>query len=88
MADEYITEDEINQHFVAMGHSVDLIDATIADDTEAKKMNNGPQGAKDMVKRNTDHLELQLGKSWAIDDNRDKSSYMDAITVGKAYIDA
>ena len=88
MADEYITEDEINQHFVAMGHSVDLIDATIADDTEAKKANYGPQGAKDMVKRNTDHLELQLGKSWAIDDNRDKSSYTDAITVGKAYIDA
>jgi hypothetical protein len=45
MADEYITEDEINQHFVAMGHSVDLIDATIADDTEAKKMNGGPQGS-------------------------------------------
>ena len=88
MADEYITEDEINQHFTAMGHSVDLIDATIADDTEAKQMNNGPQGAKDMVKRNTDHLELQLGKSWAIDDNRDKTSYTDAITVGKAYIDA
>ena len=88
MAEEYLTEDEINQHFVAMGHSVDLIDATIADDTEAKKMNNGPQGAKDMVKRNTDHLELQLDKSWAIDDNRDKTSYTDAITVGKAYIEA
>ena len=88
MADESLTADEINQHFTAMGHSVDLIDATIADDTEAKKMNNGPQGAKDMVKRNTDHLELQLGKSWAIDDNRDKTSYTDAITVGKAYIDA
>ena len=88
MADEYITEDEINQHFTAMGHSVDLIDATIADDTEAIKMNNGIAGAKEMVKRNTDHLELQLGKSWAVDDNRDKSSYTDAITVGKAYIDA
>ena len=88
MAEEYLTEDEINQHFVAMGHSVDLIDDTIADDTEAEKANYGPQGAKDMVERNTDHLELQLGKSWAIDDNRDKSSYTDAITVGKAYIDA
>ena len=88
MPEEWLSEDEINQHFTAMGHSVDLIDATIADDTEAKKMNNGPQGAKDMVKRNTDHLELQLGKSWAIDDNRDKTSYTDAITVGKAYIDS
>ena len=88
MAEEYITEDEINQHFVAMGHSVDLIDATIADDTEAKKMNGGPTGAKDMVKRNTDHLELQLDKSWAVADNRDKSSYTNAITAGKAYIAA
>jgi len=88
MAEEYLTEDEINQHFVAMGHSVDLIDDTIADDTEAKKMNGGPQGAKDMVKRNTDHLELQLDKSWAISDSRDKSSYTNAITAGKAYIAA
>jgi len=88
MPDEYITEDEINQHFVAMGHSVNLIDATIADDTEAKQMNNGPQGAKDMVKRNTDHLEIQLGKSWAVADNRDKSSYTNAITAGKVYIAA
>jgi len=38
MPEEWLSEDEINQHFVAMGHSVDLIDATIADDTEAKKM--------------------------------------------------
>ena len=33
MAEEWLTEDEINQHFVAMGHSVDLIDATIDYDT-------------------------------------------------------
>ena len=88
MADEFLTADEINQHFTAMGHSVDLIDATIADDTEAKKMNGGEAGAKEMVKRNTDHLELQLDKDWAKDDGRDKSSYEAAITAGKAYIDS
>jgi len=86
MADESLTADEINQHFTAMGHSVDLIDATIADDTEAKKMNGGEAGAKEMVKRNTDHLEIQLAKKWATDDKRSKKTYTDAVTAGKAYI--
>ena len=80
-----LTEDEINAHFTAMGHSVDLITATIADDTEAVEM-NGAQVAKDMVTRNTDHLELQLAKDWAIADNRSKTSYTNAITAGKAYV--
>ena len=88
MADESLTADEINQHFTAMGHSVDLIDATIADDTEAKEMNGGEAGAKEMVKRNTDHLELQLDKDWAKDDGRNKSSYEEAIEAGKAYINS
>jgi len=88
MADESLTADEINQHFTAMGHSVDLIDDTIADDTEAKKQSGGEAGAKEMVKRNTDHLELQLDKDWAKDDGRDKSSYEAAIEAGKAYIDS
>ena len=88
MADEFLTADEINQHFTAMGHSVDLINDTVADDTEAKQMNGGEAGAKAMVKRNTDHLELQLDKDWAKDDGRDKSSYEAAITAGKDYIDS
>ena len=86
MADESLTVDEINQHFTAMGHSVDLIDDTVADDTEAKQMNDGEAGAKEMVKRNTDHLELQLAKDWATDDSRSKKIYTDAVTAGKAYI--
>ncbi len=86
MADESLTADEINQHFTAMGHSVDLINDTVADDTEAKQMNGGEAGAKAMVKRNTDHLELQLAKDWAKGDKRSKKTYTDAVTAGKAYI--
>ena len=82
MADEFLTADEINQNFTAMGHSVD----TVADDTEAKQMNGGEAGAKEMVKRNTDHLELQLAKDWAKGDKRSKKTYTDAVTAGKAYI--
>ena len=86
MADESLTADEINQHFTAMGHSVDLINDTVADDTEAKQMNGGEAGAKAMVKRNTDHLELQLAKDCAKGDKRSKKTYTDAVTAGKAYI--
>ena len=86
MADESLTADEINQHFTAMGHSVDLINDTVADDTEAKQMNGGEAGAKAMVKRNTDHLELQATHSWYSDSSKTKTPYTNAVTAGKAYV--
>ena len=83
---EELTAEEINGHFSAMDDSVNLINDTIADDTQALEMFDSAEGVKEMMKRNTDHLELQLDKDWAIADNRDKSSYTDAITVGVNYI--
>jgi|TARA_R100001530_G_C4296265_1_gene149306 hypothetical protein len=88
MDDQEYTPEEIDQHFIAMGHSVNLINATVADDTEAKRVHDGSQGTKDMMDRNVEHLELQLSKQWCIDDARAKTSYEDAITAGKAYIAA
>ena len=83
---EELTAEEINQHFSAMDDSVNLINNTIADDTQALDIYNDVEGVKAMMKRNTDHLELQLVKDWATEDSRDKSSYTDAITVGVNYI--
>ena len=79
------TTEEINAHFSAMDDSVDLINATVADDTEALTTHTAEE-VKEMVTRNTDHLELQLGKDWAVNDSRSKTSYTDAITAGKAYV--
>ena len=79
------TTEEINAHFSAMDDSVDLINATVADDTEALTTQTAEE-VKEMVTRNTDHLELQLGKYWAVNDSRSKTSYTDAITAGKAYV--
>ena len=83
---EELTAEEINGHFSAMDDSVDLITATIADDADALEMFGSEEEVKLMVKRNTDHLELQLDKDWATEDSRDKSSYTDAITAGVNYI--
>ena len=83
---EELTVEEINQHFSAMDDSVNLINNTIADDTQALDIYNDVEGVKAMMKRNTDHLELQLVKDWATEDSRDKSSYTDAITVCVNYI--
>jgi hypothetical protein len=83
---EELTAEDINQHFSAMDDSVNLINDTIADDTQALEIYNDVEGVKAMMKRNTDHLELQLDKDWAVADNRDKSSYTDAITAGVNYI--
>ena len=79
------TTEEINAHFSAMDDSVDLINATVADDTEALTTQTAEE-VKEMVTRNTDHLELQLGNDWAVNDSRSKTSYTDAITAGKAYV--
>tara|TARA_A100000172_G_C3007718_1_gene98615 strand:- start:212 stop:475 length:264 start_codon:yes stop_codon:yes gene_type:complete len=83
---EELTAEEINAHFSAMDDSVNLINDTIADDTDALEMFDSAEGVKEMVKRNTDHLEIQLVKDWATEDSRDKSSYTDAITAGVNYI--
>jgi hypothetical protein len=82
-----LTAEEINAHFSAMDDSVNLINDTIADDTQAlENAMGGAEEVKLMMKRNTDHLEIQLNKDWATEDSRDKSSYTDAITAGLNYI--
>ena len=78
--------EQITQHFSAMDDSVTLIDATIADDSEALRNLGNASEVNLMITRNTDHLELQLSKDWAKDDSRDKTSYTDAITAGKNYV--
>ena len=85
MADE-LTADEIAAHFSAMDDSVTLINETIADDTDALEMYGDAAGVKEMITRNTDHLEIQLDKDWAKEDSRSKSSYTDAIAAGKEYV--
>jgi uncharacterized SAM-dependent methyltransferase len=83
---EELTVEEINAHFSAMDDSVNLINDTIVDNTRALEIYDDASGVKAMMKRNTDHLEIQLDKDWAVADNRDKSSYTDAITAGVNYI--
>jgi len=79
------TTEQINAHFSAMDDSVDLIDSVIAGEHDALATQTTEE-VKEMVTRNTDHLELQLDKDWATNDNRDKTSYTDAITAGKNYV--
>lgn len=87
--DEQITAEEINQHFTACGHSVDLINGIIA----GTQMADEPAEEKsDAVDRNVRHLEIQVAKDWYTDDSEsrtapaDKASIEAAITAGQAYI--
>ena len=85
-SDPRLTAEDINQYFSGMDDCVTLINDTIDDNTRALEIYNDAEGVKEMMKRNTDHLELQLDKDWATEDSRDKSSYTDAITAGVNYI--
>ena len=85
MADE-LTADEIAAHFSAMDDSVTLINATVADDTDALEMYGDAAEVKLMMTRNTDHLELQATKDWYKDSSKTKTSHTNAVTAGKAYV--
>ena len=86
MFDRELTADEIAAHFSAMDDSVNLINATIADDTDALVMWDTAAKVKLMVTRNTDHLEIQAAKDWYKDSSKSKTPYTDAVTAGKAYV--
>ena len=75
-----LTAEQIAQHYTAMGHSVDLINAIIAgtameDDEAADK--------QDCVDRNVAHLEIMVAKDFW--DSEDMTAANAAITAGKAY---
>ena len=82
------TEEEIAAHFSAMDDSVTLINATVADDTEALQMCRTAAEVKRMIASNTGHLELQATKDWYSESNNNKTPYTNAVTAGKAYVAA
>lgn len=74
------TTEELAQDYMAMGHSVDLINAIIAGsqmaDDEATKR-------QDCVDRNVEHLELMVAKDdWTAED---MTAVNAAITAGNGY---
>ena len=75
-----LTAEQIAQHYTAMGHSVDLINAIIAgeameDDDAADK--------QDCVDRNVEHLEIMVAKEfWTTEDMTAANA---AIAAGTAY---
>jgi hypothetical protein len=81
------TAEEIAAHFSAMDDGVNLINATVADDTEAKETMDAAE-VKLMVTRNTDHLEIQAAHDWYSASSKSKTPYTNAVTVGKAYVAA
>jgi hypothetical protein len=87
MADEP-TAEEIAAHFSAMDDSVSLINATVADDSEALGQFGSAEEVNLMVTRNTDHLEIQAAKDWYSASRKSKTPYTNAVTAGKAYVAA
>ena len=76
---EVPSAEEVAQHYTAMGHSVDLINAILAgtqcqDDTEEERAA--------CVKRNVGHLEIMIAKDfWA---GEDMTAVHAAIAAGTA----
>lgn len=79
MPDE-ITSEEIAQHYIAMGHSVAVINDIVAgnkdDDLDADER-------QDTVDRNVAHLELMVAKDYWTDESM--TAVNAAITSGNGY---
>ena len=74
------TAAQIVQHYTAMGHSVDLIDAVIAG---TQMVNESADEKNACVDRNVEHLELMLTRDYWTDE--DMTAVDAAIVAGKAY---
>ncbi len=75
-----ITAEQIAQHYTAMGHSVDLINAIIAGEAMADA---DAAERQDCVSRNVEHLKIMRGKDFWIDE--DMTAVDAAITAGEGY---
>ena len=74
------TAAEILQHYTAMGHSVNLINAVIAG---TQMVDESADEKNDCVSRNVEHLELMLTRNyWTDEDMTDVDA---AIVAGNAY---
>ena len=78
--DNEITAEEIAQHYTAMGHSVDLINAIIAGEAMA---DDDAADKQDCVNRNVEHLEIMVAKDFWTDE--DMTAVNAAIAAGQAY---
>jgi hypothetical protein len=80
MSEEVKTVEEIAQDFVAMGHSVELINGIIAG---TSMIDDEAEDKQSAVDRNVEHLELMVAKDyWTTED---MTAVNAAIVAGKAY---
>jgi len=70
----------ILQHYIAMGHSVDLINGIIAG---TQMEDEGLDNRNDCVSRNVEHLEIMLTRDYWTDE--DMTAVDAAIVAGNAY---
>ena len=75
------TAEQIAQSYVAMGHSVELINGIIGG---TKMIDEDPEDKEDTVKRNVEHLELMVAKDYWTNENM--TAVKKAIVDGKKYL--
>ena len=74
------TAAQIAQHYTAMGHSVDLINAVIAG---TQMVDDSAEDKQDCVDRNVEHLKIMLTREYWTD--QDMTAVNAAIVAGDAY---
>jgi hypothetical protein len=75
-----LTAEQIAQNYLAMGHSVALINDVVAGNAMA---DDGASDRQDCVDRNTQHLEIMVAKDYWTDESMTEVNA--AISAGNGY---
>ena len=73
------TPQELEKHFLALGHSVELVTTLVEAGEHSVKID-------DMVWRNWKHIDLMIKKDFIKNDGRDLSVYEAAVAAGSAFV--
>lgn len=77
--EELTEEQKVARHIEAMGHSEQLVRELVA-------AGNHSEDIHATIKRNTDHLNIMLGKDMIANSGSDLTSFQEAVTLGEAFI--
>jgi len=76
-----ITAEELARHILALGHSVTIINDSIASE-------NTDEQTVDDVRRNYQHIEIMLAKDFIANSEEDLSAFQAAAAAGKDFVEA
>lgn len=79
LREELTEEQKVARHIEAMGHSEQLVRELVTAGTHSEEIHA-------TIKRNTDHLNIMMGKEMISTSGADLTNFQEAVSLGEAFI--